>query len=144
MFLKMEGFPPFSWLVNIPLSMCVWLFNHSSFDGHLGCFYKEPSCQCRRHKRQGLDPWVRKIPRRRAQQPTPVFLLENPMDKASSRLQSTGSHRVGHDWRDSAHTHIPWLMGIMLQWTWEWDISLIPGFHFLWMNTHKWNDWITL
>ena len=23
---------------------------------------KEPSCQCRRHKRHELDPWVEKIP----------------------------------------------------------------------------------
>ena len=22
---------------------------------------KEPACQCRRHKRQGFNPWVRKI-----------------------------------------------------------------------------------
>ena len=35
---------------------------------------KEPACQCRRHKRRGLNPWVRKIPWRRAWQPTPVFL----------------------------------------------------------------------
>ena len=28
----------------------------------------------RRHKRHGFNPWVRKIPWRRAQQPTPVFL----------------------------------------------------------------------
>ena len=36
---------------------------------------KEPSCQCRRHKRRGFDPWVGKILWRRAWQPTPVFLL---------------------------------------------------------------------
>ena len=35
---------------------------------------KEPACQCRRPKRCGLDPWVGKIPWRRAWQPTPVFL----------------------------------------------------------------------
>ena len=29
---------------------------------------------CRRHKRHGFDPWVGKIPWRRAWQPTPVFL----------------------------------------------------------------------
>ena len=36
---------------------------------------KEPTCQCKRHKRLGLDPWVRLIPWRRSWQPTPVFLL---------------------------------------------------------------------
>ena len=35
---------------------------------------KEPTCQCRRLKRCGLDPWVRKIPWRRRWQPAPVFL----------------------------------------------------------------------
>ena len=35
---------------------------------------KEPACQCRRHKRHGFDPWVGKIPWRRAWQPTPIFL----------------------------------------------------------------------
>ena len=35
---------------------------------------KEPACQCRRHKRCGFNPWVGKIPWRRARHPTPVFL----------------------------------------------------------------------
>ena len=35
---------------------------------------KEPTWQCRRHKRLKFNPWVRKIPWRRAWQPTPVFL----------------------------------------------------------------------
>ena len=35
---------------------------------------KEPTCQCRRHKRHRFDPWVRKICWRRVWQPTPVFL----------------------------------------------------------------------
>ena len=35
---------------------------------------KEPACQCRRHSRRGFNAWVRKIPWRRAWQPTPVFL----------------------------------------------------------------------
>ena len=37
---------------------------------------KEPTCQCRRHKRCGFDPWARKIPWRRTWQPTSVFLPE--------------------------------------------------------------------
>ena len=35
---------------------------------------KEPAYQCRRRKRCKFDPWAGKIPRRRAWQPTPVFL----------------------------------------------------------------------
>ena len=36
---------------------------------------KEPARQCRRHKRRRFYPWVRKVPWRRARQPTPGFLL---------------------------------------------------------------------
>ena len=32
------------------------------------------NCQCRRHKTWRFDPWVRKIPWRRAWQPTPVSM----------------------------------------------------------------------
>ena len=39
-----------------------------------GASDKEPACQCRRHKRCGFNSWVRKIPWRRAWQPTLVFL----------------------------------------------------------------------
>ena len=35
---------------------------------------KEPTCQCRRNERCRFDPWVRRIPWRRAWQPTLVFL----------------------------------------------------------------------
>ena len=35
---------------------------------------KQPACQCRRHKRLGFNPWVRKNPWRRAWKPSPVFL----------------------------------------------------------------------
>jgi len=36
-----------------------------------GASGKESTCRC---KRCGFNPWVRKIPWRRAWQPTPVFL----------------------------------------------------------------------
>ena len=36
---------------------------------------QESSCQCRRHKRHGLDPWVRKSRWRRKWQPTLLFLI---------------------------------------------------------------------
>ena len=35
---------------------------------------KEPTCRCRKCSRCRFDPWVRKIPWRRAWQPAPVFL----------------------------------------------------------------------
>ena len=38
-----------------------------------GASGKEPSCQCRRSKRRGFDPWIGKILRRRAWQLTAVF-----------------------------------------------------------------------
>ena len=41
-------------------------------DGKRG---KESTCQCRRHERLGLDPWVRKICWKRKRQPTPVFFF---------------------------------------------------------------------
>ena len=41
-----------------------------------GASGKEPTCQCRRSTRCGFNPWVRKIPWRRAWRPTPVFLLK--------------------------------------------------------------------
>ena len=40
-----------------------------------GTSSKEPACQCRRlFERLRFDPWVGKIPQRRAQKPTQVFL----------------------------------------------------------------------
>ena len=38
-----------------------------------GASGKELASQCRRHKRWRFNPWVGKIPWRRAWQPTPVF-----------------------------------------------------------------------
>ena len=46
--------------------------NLGGFPG--GTSSKEPACQCRRCKRCGFNLWVRKIPWKRAWQPSPVFL----------------------------------------------------------------------
>ena len=52
---------------------------------------KEPACPCKRYKSHRLDPWVRKIPQRRAWQPTPVFLPgESPWTEEPGGLPSTG------------------------------------------------------
>jgi len=52
--------------------ICSIIWCYTVFPG--GANGKEPACQGRRHKRCRFDPWVRKIPWRRAWQPTPVFL----------------------------------------------------------------------
>ena len=41
-----------------------------------GASGKEPACHCRTYKRHRFDPWVGKMPWRRAWQLTPVFLPE--------------------------------------------------------------------
>ena len=55
---------------HLPLNKS-WILN-GGFPG--GTSGKEPTCHCRRLKRRRFDPWIRKIPWRRAWQPTPVFL----------------------------------------------------------------------
>ena len=52
-------------------------------------------CQWKRYNRYGFDPWVGKISWRRAQQPTPVFLPENPMDREAWRATV---QRVAKSW----------------------------------------------
>ena len=47
--------------------------------------------------RAGFNPWVGKTPWRRAWQPTPVFLLENPMDRGAWRA---AVRRVAKSWTD--------------------------------------------
>ena len=69
--------------------------------------------------RPGFDPWVGKIPWRRAWQPTPVFLPgESPWTEEPGRLQSMGSQSVGHDWPSKAPVSSsanPYLPGLTSQ-----------------------------
>ena len=50
---------------------------------------KESAC-----RRPRFNPWVRKVPWRKAWQPTLILL---PWKREAGRLQSSGSHRVRHD-----------------------------------------------
>ena len=59
-----------------------------------GASGKEPTCQCRRHKSYGFDPWVRKIPWSR-DNPHQYSCLENPMDRGTWRVHWVA--RGGHD-----------------------------------------------
>ena len=61
----------YCWVVSIPRGLPTWLSG------------KELACQCRRHWRVGFDPWVGKIPWRRAWHPRQYSHLENPMDRGA-------------------------------------------------------------
>ena len=104
-------------------------FIHSSVNGHLGCFHvlsvvnsavlnievlipfqtvffsrymPRSRLQC---ERPGFDPWVGKLPWRRAWQPTPVFLpAESQWTEEPGGLQSIGLQRVRLEWSDRAWT----------------------------------------
>ena len=58
---------------------------------------KEPAWQCRRRRRLGFEPWVRKIPWRREWQPTPVFLLGKCHGQKNLVGCRPWHYRVRHD-----------------------------------------------
>ena len=60
-----------------------------------GASGKESACQCRRHKNRGFNPWVRKIPWRRAWQPIPVL----PGESHGQRSLAGCSPRVENSWQ---------------------------------------------
>ena len=74
-----------------------------------GASGKEPACQCRKLKRHRFNPWVRKIPWRRAWPLTPVFLpgaspwTEKPggpqsmgVTESEARLKGLAQHSSPH------------------------------------------------
>ena len=73
-------------------------------------------------KKHGFNPWVRKIPWRRAWQPTLVF-LENPMNREAHGLHTMGSQRDGHNWSGLACTHV---CTLVTGWTGVWAVGATP------------------
>ena len=66
---------------------------------------KEPTCQCRKHRRCRFDPWVRKILWRRVCQPTPAFLPR----ESHGQKSLVGYHPWDHkesDMTERTHTCI--------------------------------------
>ena len=70
-----------------------------------GASVKEPSCQCKRHKRRGFDPLVGKIPMDGMATRSSILAWRIPWTEEPGRLQSKGLQRVRHDWRVLTHTH---------------------------------------
>ena len=71
---------------------------------------KESKRQCRKHRKGGINPWVRKIPWRRKWQPTPVFLLgklhrQRSLAGSSSLLCPWGHKESDTTQQLSTHTH---------------------------------------
>ena len=58
---------------------------------------KESTCQCRRCKRQGFDPWVGKIPWIGNGNPLQYYCLGNSGTEEPGGLQSTGLQRIEHN-----------------------------------------------
>ena len=66
---------------------------------------KEPARQCRRHEELEFDPWVRKIPWRMAQQPTPVFLPGKSHEQRSLVGYSPWGCKESGTTEATSHTH---------------------------------------
>ena len=58
-----------------------------------GASGEEPTCQHRTHKRCQFDPWVGKIPWRRARQPIPVLLFRENHGQRSLANYSPEGHK---------------------------------------------------
>ena len=67
--------------MHICVCICIYVYTYTGIPG--GASGKQSACQCRRHKRRGFDPWVRKIPWRRAGNPLQYSCLENLMNKGA-------------------------------------------------------------
>ena len=63
---------------------------------------KEPTCQCRRHKRSRFYPWVGRIPWEDMTIHPSVLAWRIPWMEEPAGLQGIGLQRVGHDWSDLA------------------------------------------
>ena len=67
-----------------------------------GASGKEPTYQCRRPKRLGLDPWIRKIPlEEEMATPSSNLAWKIPWTEEPGGLQFMGSKRVRYDCIDS-------------------------------------------
>ena len=100
-------------LLDIDLAMIFWMLTYKNnsknkwMEGIPGAASgKELVCQCRRCKRWGFNPWVGKIPWRRAWQPTPVFLpgeFHGKKNSGRGAWQAT-VHKDANSW-----TWLKWL-----------------------------------
>lgn len=75
----------------------------------------EPTCQCRRLKRCGLDPWVRKTPGGGHGHPLQLFLLGESLGQRTLASYSPKCRKKS-TWLKSlsSHAHIDGVIGIII------------------------------
>ena len=96
---------PFITIMSIgsPITLSLFFFNPYTF---LHVHWYRAVCQCRKRKRHGFDPWARKIPWRKAWQPTLIFLPGESHGQKSLAGCSPWGHRVQHNWSNLKCTHM--------------------------------------
>ena len=72
---------------------------------------REPACKCRRRKKIGFDPWVRKIPWRRKWQPVLVFLPGESHGQRNLVDYSPWGRKESGTTEWLTHTHMPLTVG---------------------------------
>ena len=77
-----------------------WLHIYSHLGSQVVLVVKNPPANAGDIKRGGFNPWVGKIPWKRAWQPTLVFLPGESL----GQLKSIELQRIRHDWSDLVHT----------------------------------------
>ena len=100
--------------MSICTHICSKLFPILGFPG--GASGKESTCQCSRQKRLRFDPWVGKMPWRRAWQPTPVFLPGESHGQRSLAGYSPWGHRESDMTEVAEHART-----CGLWWVWLWS-----------------------
>ena len=105
--------------VIVQLLCCVQLCDPVDCSTPGGTSGKKHTCQCGRHRRLRLDPWVWKIPWRRKGQPTPAFLPGGSQGQRSLAGCSPWASRVGHNLSDLAQT-----AACQASLSWAWKVRL--------------------
>ena len=90
------------WTISLSLSGALVVKSPPTSEGDVGemSSVSEPTCQWRRCRRNEFNPWVWKIPWKRAWQSTPVFLPEESHGQRSLVVYNPWGHRVTHAWDD--------------------------------------------
>ena len=87
---RLSDFPFFSFRIKVKASIFKHPYSDTVPKWHNG---RESTCQFRRCKRQGFNPWVRKIPWSRKWQPILAFLPRKSHGQRSLVGYSPGGHK---------------------------------------------------